>query len=52
MVVLDEATRRGYCFDGACLARAAVGARIEVGSGQLDFEWQHLLAQVCRGDAA
>lgn len=46
--VVDEATTRGYRYDRSKLGDAGEGLRIEVGQGQLDFEWQHLLAKLAR----
>jgi hypothetical protein len=46
--VRDEATRRGYAFDAQRISRpldedTRGAARIDVTTGQLDLEWQHLL---------
>lgn len=45
-----EATRRGYVFDPAKLRPAAVDIVIPVTTGQLDYEWQHLLAKLAVRD--
>lgn len=41
-----EATRRGYCFDGAKIASAGCVEPIAVAQGQLDYEWEHLKAKL------
>lgn len=48
----DAADRRGYNFDRSrILQDAAVKApKIAVTTGQLDYEWQHLLAKVAVRD--
>lgn len=38
-----EAVARGYAFDKAKLGPRRVAQPIPVNSGQLEFEWQHLL---------
>lgn len=38
-----EAERRGYEFDRRKLGRATVSGRIGVSTGQVEFEWTHLL---------
>jgi hypothetical protein len=45
-VVCDEAERRGYSFDRSKIHPAGKAARITVTSGQIDYEWQHLLAKL------
>lgn len=37
-----EATRRGYCFDGAKIAAIGCAEPIVVTRGQVDYEWAHL----------
>jgi hypothetical protein len=45
-VVRDEAVRRGYDFDGSRIGpRADVTAMI-AHSGQIEYEWQHLLRKL------
>ncbi len=46
--VFAEAERRGYAFDRRKLGRARGGRRITETSGQLAFEWAHLLAKLRR----
>jgi Pyrimidine dimer DNA glycosylase len=41
-----EAQRRGYRFDSGKLARARTGLVIAESSGQLAFEWAHLLRKL------
>lgn len=41
--VYGEARRRGYRFDWRKLGRGGRGGRIPESSGQLAFEWAHLL---------
>lgn len=40
--VHDEATRRGYQFDGSKIARQRTAARLRETDGQLLYEWEHL----------
>jgi hypothetical protein len=44
--VYVEACRRGYRFDRRKLGRAGTGGRIAESSGQLAFEWAHLLKKL------
>lgn len=45
--VADEADARGYSFDRTRVVTAATPAlRLPVTTGQLDHEWQHLLAKL------
>lgn len=44
--VADEADRRGYAFDRTKLPAVARTRSIEVTSGQLGYEWSHLLAKL------
>ncbi len=49
--VLDEAGARGYAFDASKLPRRATAVSVMPESrGQLDYEWQHLLAKLERRD--
>lgn len=43
LAVHVEAVARGYAFDKTKLGPARIAQRIPVDSGQLAFEWQHLL---------
>jgi hypothetical protein len=45
-VVFEEATWRGYHFDGSKVAHKRRHAAIPVTTGQLDYEWQHLVAKL------
>jgi hypothetical protein len=47
-----EAAARGYCFDPGKIVRARRDGPIAVPRGQLDYEWQHLLAKVKARDPA
>jgi hypothetical protein len=40
--VLEEATHRGYNFDGSKISSSRTSAKIAVSSGQVAYEWQHL----------
>jgi pyrimidine dimer DNA glycosylase len=44
--VYGEARRRGYHFDWRKLGRGGPGGRIPESSGQLAFEWGHLLKKL------
>ena len=46
--VHGEAVRRGYRFDRRKVGRTRDVACIPVTRGQLEYEWQHLLAKVAR----
>ena len=50
--VHDEATRRGYHFDGRKIGRGGDVPRIAATRGQLDYEWKHLRAKLRRRDPA
>ncbi len=42
--ILDEARTRGYAFDATKIRyRRCAGKTLQVPSGQLTYEWQHLL---------
>lgn len=43
--IADEADARGYRFDRSRI-RASVPAPLVVTTGQLDYEWQHLMAKL------
>lgn len=45
-LVAIEAERRGYKFDRSKLVLVGECARIAVTSGQLDYEWAHLLRKL------
>ena len=52
-IVRAEAADRGYRFEAARISRAAgTRGRIAVTSGQLEYEWLHLLAKLARRDPA
>lgn len=42
----EEALRRSYRFDSSKIGSTRPIARISVSTGQLDYEWLHLLAKV------
>lgn len=44
--VYAEAVARGYTFDKSKLGRARAVQPVSVSSGQLAFEWQHLLRKL------
>lgn len=44
--VYAEALRRGYRFDSGKLARSGTELRLPESSGQLAFEWTHLLSKL------
>lgn len=46
--VAGEGRRRGYRFDEMKIRRADPVGVLEVTSGQMEFEWQHLLAKLRR----
>lgn len=45
-VVQEEATARGYRFDRGKLGAIEAVETIDVGAGQVDHEWAHLLAKL------
>jgi hypothetical protein len=45
-VVCDEASARGYSFDSSKTGPARSSVRIPVTTGQIDYEWQHLLRKL------
>ncbi len=46
-LVCDEAVRRGYSFDRSKLEpRRRLAKKISVQSGQVDYEWQHLMRKL------
>lgn len=47
-----EARQRGYDFDAARIGRARFDNRIAVTHGQLLYEWDHLIAKLCKRDPA
>ncbi|HEV2623128.1 MAG TPA: pyrimidine dimer DNA glycosylase/endonuclease V [Frateuria sp.] len=51
-VVQQEAAVRGYAFDRGKLGPLVPAAGIVVTAGQLEFEWQHLLAKLTLRDPA
>ena len=48
-VVLEEALRRGYRFDGSKVAPCSLPC-LRVSDGQLAFEWEHLRAKLLLRD--
>lgn len=44
--VFDEAEARGYNFNGSKVGEFNGRIKIQVTSGQLDYEWKHLLAKL------
>lgn len=44
--VREEAAARGYAFDGSKLGPLQSTGTLAVTTGQLEFEWQHLLAKL------
>lgn len=48
--ILDEATVRGYHFDARKIARSRTSGRIWVTSGQLEYEFDHLLKKLWNRD--
>ena len=40
--VHDEATRRGYHFDGSKIVRFSIAVQLDETDGQLLYEWRHL----------
>ncbi|WP_345751423.1 pyrimidine dimer DNA glycosylase/endonuclease V [Microbacterium rhizophilus] len=47
--IAEDATRRGYRFDETRIDTAAAGpVEIPVTSGQIEFEWQHLLRKLAQ----
>lgn len=45
-VIQVEATRRGYSFDRSKVGPVRAVSSIEVSTGQLAYEWQHLLSKL------
>ena len=46
--VYDESLRRGYAFDRSKLGPTSAPERMEETRGQLEYEWDHLLAKLSR----
>ena len=44
--VLAEASSRGYAFDGTKIGPVRCAVRIQCTEGQVQYEWQHLLAKL------
>src|SRR3954452_4986571 len=44
--VVREASRRGYRFDGSKIAKSGIIPRMTVQSGQIEYEWEHLLSKL------
>ena len=45
-VVCEEATARGYSFDSSKVGPSRSPIRIRATTGQVDYEWQHLLRKL------
>lgn len=45
-----ESERRGYRFDGSKIGSSHTAGPIEVTRGQMNYEWEHLLAKLQRRD--
>ena len=50
--ILDESRGRGYRYDATKIDETATAAPIEETTGQLDYEWGHLLAKLEQRDPA
>ncbi|MEW6165869.1 MAG: pyrimidine dimer DNA glycosylase/endonuclease V [Pseudomonadota bacterium] len=50
--VQAEATARGYAFDAGKIRAAAGAALLEVTSGQMEYEWAHLMGKLEARNAA
>ncbi|MCJ2165468.1 MULTISPECIES: pyrimidine dimer DNA glycosylase/endonuclease V [unclassified Pseudodesulfovibrio] len=48
--VLAESLHRGYAFDATKIDSTAQAAPMEETTGQLEFEWRHLLAKLAKRD--
>ena len=46
--VLEEATRRGYCFNAAKITTVRSQEKLLATDGQLRHEWAHLMAKLCQ----
>ncbi len=44
--VYAESIKRGYRFDSEKIGRSRTTAQLDVTSGQLDFEWRHLMKKL------
>jgi hypothetical protein len=51
-IVLEEADARGYTFDRSKLGPIRGAIRLASTSGQLEYEWQHLLRKLQRRNPA
>lgn len=50
--VADESEERGYHFDRSKLPSKSTSSKIAVSEGQIQFEWQHLMAKLRGRDPA
>jgi hypothetical protein len=50
--VLAEADARGYAFDASKVPKRPFAGQLAVTSGQLKYEWAHLLAKLAVRDRA
>jgi hypothetical protein len=47
-----ESIVRGYAFDAGKISRVRSGARLSATRGQLEYEWEHLMAKLAVRDRA
>lgn len=47
-----ESLARGYVFDGSKIGRTRFDGRLAATRGQVEYEWEHLMAKLRRRDAA
>jgi hypothetical protein len=50
--VHDESLERGYSFDRRKISRSHFDGRLIATRGQVEYEWEHLLAKLLRRDPA
>jgi hypothetical protein len=50
--VCEEAGARGYSFDSAKVGRGSAEILIPVSTGQIDYEWDHLLRKLSKRSPA
>jgi hypothetical protein len=50
MEVFEEAVQRGYTFEKSKINHTYVGSQIFVTSGQIQYEWQHLIRKFSMRD--
>jgi hypothetical protein len=44
--IAEEAGRRGYTFDRSRITKTGTPPLIQVGAGQVEYEWNHLLSKL------